>query len=144
MRFQFPAAGFGPVDVEKALLRTAAGDHGAEAGVLLLMSCGDWLPQLSEAGLIAVDICLDGCCGDGPTAQINWASVDEALSRGDLRGRRSEVGVLQAAASLAGARPVILRELAAGLDRQAVGPVQAAFAFATYDAEVRRTIAGGS
>ena len=52
--------------------------------------------------------------------------------------------MLQAAVSLAGARPVILRELAAGLDRRAVGPVQAAFAFATYDAEVRRTMAGGS
>ena len=142
MRFQFPAAGFGPVDIEKALLRTAAGDHGAEAGLLLLMSCGDWLPQLSHAGLIAVDICLDGCCGDGPTAQIDWGGVDEALSRGRLNGRRSEVGVLHAAASLAGARPVILRELAAGLDRRVVGPVQAAFAFATYDAEVRRTIAG--
>ncbi len=143
MRFQFPTAGLHPVDIEKALMRAAAGDHGAEAGVLLLTGFGNWLPQLSEAGLITLDICLAGCCGDGPTAQINWAGVDAALSGGLLVGSSSDVGVLRVAASLADDRPVVLRDLAAGLDRRAVGPIQAAIAFATYDPEVRRNIAGG-
>lgn len=98
-------------------MRAVAGDHGAEAGVLLLISFGDWLPRLSEAGLVTLDMCLEGCCGDGPTAHINWAGVDAALSGGLLIGSSSDVGVVRIAASLADGRPVDLHDLAAGLDR---------------------------
>jgi hypothetical protein len=68
--------------------------------------------------------------------------VDAALSDGLLIGSSSDVGVFRIAASLADGRPVDLHDLAAGLDRWAVGPVQAAIAFATYDPLVRGKIAG--
>jgi hypothetical protein len=137
---QPPTAGFSAFEIGEALMRGAAGDHGAESGVLLLMAFGDWLPQLSQADLITVDICLDGWCGDGPIAKMNWAGVDAALYDGRLAGSSGDIAVLRVAASLAHGRPVDLGELAAGLDRRSIGSVQAAIAFATYDPEVRRAI----
>lgn len=130
MKFRLPTPGSSPFAIEAALLRAAAGDHGAEAGLALLTCCGDWLLRLDEAGLITVDICLAGCCND-PTAQINWAEVQAALSDGRLVGSASDVAVLRVAASLASGRPVNLRDLTASLERRVLAPIQTAIAFAT-------------
>ena len=136
---QPPIAGFSAFEIKQALMRGAAGDHGAESGVVLLMA-GAWLPQLHQADLITVEICLDGCCGDAPIAKLDWAGVDAALHDGRLAGSSGEFTVLRVAASLAHGLLVDLGELAAGLDRWSIGAVQAAIAFATYDPEVRRAI----
>ena len=143
MILQPPTSDFSAFEIGDALMRGAAGDHGAESGVLLLMAFGDWFPQLSQADLITVDICLDGCCGVDPVATMNWAGVDPALADGRLVGSSRDTAVLRVAASLAHGRPMDLGELAAGLDRRSIGPVQAAIAFATYDPEVRRAIVSG-
>ena len=96
---------------------------------------------MSQADLITVEICLDGCCGDGPVAKLDWAGVRAALQDGRLAGSAGEIAVLRVAASLAHGLLVDLGEAAAGLDRRSVGAVQAAIAFATYDAE---SVAGSS
>ncbi|NEK86483.1 hypothetical protein GCU60_12070 [Blastococcus saxobsidens] len=136
---QPPTAGFSAFEIKQALMRGAAGDHGAESGLVLLMA-GDWLPELSQADLITVEICLDGCCGDGPVAKLDWAGVHAALQDGRLAGSAGEIAALRVAASLAHGLLVDLGEVAAGLDRRSIGAVQAAIAFATYDPEVRRGI----
>jgi hypothetical protein len=133
---QPPIAGFSAFEIKQALMRGAAGDHGTESGLVLLMA-GDWLPELSQADLITVETCLDGCCGDGPVAKLDWAGVHAALQDGRLAGSAGETTVPRVAASLAHGLLVDLGELAAGLDRRSVGAVQASIAFATYDAEVR-------
>jgi hypothetical protein len=132
-------AGFSAFEIKQALMRGAAGDHGVESGLVLLMA-GDWLPDLSQADLITVEICLDGCCGEGPVAKLNWAGVHAALQDGRLAGSAGEIAVLRVAASLAHGLLVDLGELAAVLDRRSIGAVQAAIAFATCDPEVRRAV----
>ncbi|SFD96010.1 hypothetical protein SAMN05216574_101438 [Blastococcus tunisiensis] len=136
---QPPTAGFSVFEIKQALMRGAGGDHGTESGLVLLM-VGDWLPQLHRANLITVEACLDGSCGDGPIAKLDWAVVAAALHEGRLAGSSGELTVLRVAASLAHGLLVDLGELAAGLDRQSIGAVQAAIAFATYDPDVRRGI----
>jgi hypothetical protein len=106
---QPPTAGFGAFEIKQALMRGAAGDHGAESGLVLLMA-GGWVPQLHKADLITVEICLDGCCGD-PVARVNWAGVDAALHDGRLAGSSGEITVLRVAASLAHGLLVDLGEL---------------------------------
>jgi hypothetical protein len=135
---QPPTAGFGALEIKQALRRGAAGDHGAESGLVLLMA-GGWVPRLHQADLITVEICLDGCCGD-PVARVNWAGVDPALHDGRLAGSSREITVLRVAASLAHGLLVGLGELAAGLDRWSIGAVEAAIACATYDPELRRAV----
>jgi hypothetical protein len=111
---QPPIAGFSAFEIKQALVRGAAGDHGAESGLVLLMA-GDWLPELRQANLITVEICLDGCCGDGPVAKLDWAGVRAALQDGRLAGSAGEIAMLRVAASLAHGLLVDLGELAAGL-----------------------------
>lgn len=135
---QPPTAGSGAFEMKQALMRGAAGDHGAESGLVLLMA-GDWLPQMHQADLITVEICLDGCCGD-PVARVKWADVAAALHDGRLAGSTGEIAVLRVAASLAHGLLVDLGELAAGLDRWNIGAVEAAIAFATYDPELRHAV----
>jgi hypothetical protein len=135
---QPPTADSAEFEIKQALMRGAAGDHGAESGLVLLMA-GGWVPQLHQADLITVEICLDGCCGD-PVARVNWAGVDAALRDGRLAGSAGEIAALRVAASLAHGLLVDLGELAAELDRWSIGAVEAAIAFATYDPELRRAV----
>ena len=45
MILQPPTSDFGAFEIGDALMRGAAGDHGAESGVLLLMAFGSWFPS---------------------------------------------------------------------------------------------------
>ena len=134
MIFEPRAADLDPVDLESALLRAAVGDYAAEAAVLLLANFGHWLPQLQAAGLITLVGDVDG---DGPWAQITWPELDAALSAGHIIGSGGQLRVLAVAASIADGQPVDLGDIAAGLDRRALGLVLAAIAHAAGSHEHR-------
>ncbi len=121
------AADLDLADLETALLRAAVGDYSAEAAVLLLANAGHWLPQLQVAGLVLL---LDDVDGEGLWAQIAWPEVDAALRAGAIGGSGSQLRLLRAAAALADGQPVDLSDLAAGLDRAALGLLLAAVAHA--------------
>jgi hypothetical protein len=121
------AADLDLADLETALLRAAVGDYSAEAAVLLLANAGHWLPQLQATGLVCL---LDDVDGEGLWAQVAWPEVDAALRAGTIVGDGSQLRLLRAAASLADGQPVDLGDLAAGLDRAALGLLLAAVAHA--------------
>ena len=121
------AADLDLADLETAQLRAAVGDYSAEAAVLLLANAGHWLPQLQAAGLVCL---LDDVDGEGLWAQVAWPDLDAALRAGRIGGSSSQLRLLRAAASLAEGQPVDLGDLAAGLDRAALGLLLAAVAHA--------------
>ena len=105
--------------LHQALRACAAGLYPAEAGVGLLIGHDTWLHRHDFTGsFVHTGVSL----ADGITAmaEIDWAAAITALDAGDLPCSGGEQRMLRLAASIAGGRPVSLRDTLSGIDHRNV------------------------
>jgi hypothetical protein len=136
----------GPGDLAVMLAAWAKGDYPSEAAVGLLTHAagGLWLRRRDflTACVEAVD---DGWSGQGPVpmAVIDWTAVARFIDAG-VPASSGELGVLRAAASLAGAEVGPLREVTASMDVTNLGLLLDAVAHRAgwHERHVARTVTG--
>jgi hypothetical protein len=109
------------------LVRGAVGDYADEAAVLLVINSGHWLPQLQLADLLAV---VPDDESEGYGRRSHGRTSSRHYPPAAFVGASCQVRLLRAASSIAEGHPVVLGDLAAGLDRPALTLLLAAIAHA--------------
>jgi hypothetical protein len=104
----------------EALRACASGILPAEAGVGLLISCGDWL-QRQDFTSQFVTTAADASDGVTLMAAIDWQAAITALDHGQLPCSSGERHMLRLAASIAAGTPVNLSDALTGIDHRNAG-----------------------
>ncbi|MEU0242307.1 hypothetical protein ABZ234_31905 [Nocardiopsis sp. NPDC006198] len=115
----------------QALRTWASGASADRAALNLLVEHGHWLDRRDVVTGYVRWVPEEGQTRPAePLATLDWAGLADALDRGDLAASSSQEAVLRIALSLAGVRPVDLRQALTGLGWASVGPVCGAVATA--------------